>query len=151
MTATSHALIGTVIAAKIGNPALGIPLAIISHFIADAIPHWDTATNGNGKFKLERNVFYNTIADISLGFILSYLLIFFLFPQTNLLYAFILIIMAQLPDYLTAPYYFFAIKNPLFKSMYRFQKIFDRKLDKPWGIITQIIFLLLVIFLGLVF
>ncbi len=151
MTVTSHALIGTVIAAKIGNPALGIPLAIASHFIADAVPHWDTATNGNGKFKLTRSVFYNSIADIILGFILSYLLIFFLFPQTNLLYALLLIIMAQLPDYLTAPYYFFAIKNPLFKGMYKFQKIFDRKLDKPWGIVTQVISVLLVIFLGLVF
>ncbi len=151
MTAASHALIGTVIAAKIGNPALAIPVAIASHFIADAIPHWDTATNGNGKHNLTRAVFYNTIADITLGFILSFLLIYFIFPQTNLFYTFLIIIMAQLPDYLTGPYYFFRIEKPLFKNTYKLQKVFDRKLDKPWGIVTQVTFVLLVIILGIVF
>ena len=51
MTATGHALIGTVIAAKIVNPALAIPIALGSHFLADAIPHWDTGTNRDKKSK----------------------------------------------------------------------------------------------------
>ncbi|MBI2012734.1 hypothetical protein HYS90_02270, partial [Candidatus Curtissbacteria bacterium] len=49
MTATAHALIGASIAAKITNPYLGIPLAIISHFVADLIPHWDAGTNHREK------------------------------------------------------------------------------------------------------
>lgn len=39
MTATAHAIIGTVIAAKVGNPVLAVPIALASHIIADAIPH----------------------------------------------------------------------------------------------------------------
>jgi hypothetical protein len=146
MTASSHALIGTVIAAKIGNPTLAIPIALVSHLIADSIPHWDTATNR--KDKGSKQVIYDTIADFLLGFILSYLLIYFLFPQTNLLYALLMIIMAQLFDWLTVPYYLFGIKKPFFKSIYKLQKIFDKELDKPWGIITQVAAVVIVILLG---
>ena len=96
MTATGHALIGTVIAAKIGNPALAAPIALGSHFIADAFPHWDTGyhrkQNGTGKFLAQ------TIIDVFAGFALSYLVINYFFPSTNLIYAFFIIIMAQLPD-----------------------------------------------------
>jgi hypothetical protein len=147
MTATSHALIGTVIAAKIGNPALGIPLAIASHVIADSIPHWDTATNGKGTTKM----FYDTLADVLIGFVSSYLLIYILFPSTNLQYAFLLIIMSQLFDWLTMPYYFFGVERPFFKSIYKFQKLFDKKLNKPWGVVTQVATVLAIITLGYFF
>jgi hypothetical protein len=151
MTATSHAIIGTVIAAKIGNPALAIPIAIASHVVLDAIPHWDTATNGHSKGNIASSVFRNSIVDISLGFILSYFLIYYLFPETNLAYAFLMIIMSQLFDWLMVPYYFFGIEKPFFKLIYKFQKLFDNSLDKPWGIITQLVFVPIVIIIGLIF
>lgn len=149
MTATAHAIFGTVIAAKIGNPALAIPIALVSHVAADMIPHWDTATNGNGKGKSPNRVLTDTMIDVGLGFILSYFLIIFISPQTNLLYALIIIIFAQLPDWLMAPYYFFKIK--FFKWAYDFGKITNKDLDKPWGIFTQIATVALVILLGKLF
>lgn len=145
MTATSHALIGTVIAAKIGNPALAIPLALASHVIADMIPHWDTAV-GSVHGKPMKKIFTDTLIDISLGFILSYLLITLVFPHTNLLYALLIIIFAQLPDWLMAPYYFLKIK--FFEFGYNFGKMTNRDLDKPWGIVTQIVTVSAVILLG---
>lgn len=149
MTATTHALIGTVIAAKIGNPALAIPLALASHVALDMIPHWDTATNGNGKGKSPNKVLTDTMIDVILGFILSYFLIIFVFPHTNLLYALSIIIFSQLPDWFMAPYYFFKIE--FFKWAYDFGKITNREIDKPWGVVTQILILITVIFLGKVF
>jgi hypothetical protein len=134
MTATSHALIGTIIAAKIGNPALAIPIAIVSHVVADTIPHWDTATNRSKKtFK---KMFTDSFLDVALGFVLSYLLIILFFPKTNLSYAFIIIIASQLLDWVTSLYYFFHLKA--FKWAYSFQKMFNNDLDLPWGLITQI-------------
>lgn len=135
MTATAHALIGTIIAAKIGNPALAIPIAIASHVLADAIPHWDTATNR--RKKTFRKMFNDSFADVILGFVLSYFLIQWFFPTTNLGYALVLIIASQLLDWITALYYFFKIKA--FKFAYTFQKLFNRDLDLPWGLVTQII------------
>lgn len=149
MTATGHALIGTVIAAKIGNPALAIPIALASHFLLDAFPHWDTGTT---RFKKSKEKFFiQSSVDVALSFILSYLLIHFFFPQTSYPYALLIIIMAQLPDWLTAPYLFFDMNFPPFSWSYKLQKIFDNKLDKPWGIINQVALILAIIFMGRIF
>src|SRR3990167_2352233 len=40
MTATNHTLTGAVIALTLKNPALAVPLAFVSHFVLDAIPHF---------------------------------------------------------------------------------------------------------------
>lgn len=147
MTATGHAIIGAIIAVKIGNPALSVPLALASHLLADAIPHWDEGTNGKTKDKAR--IIKEAVIDVIFGFVLSYLLIFLLFPQTNLLYAFLIIIIAQLLDWLTAPWYFFGIKP--FKIFYKFQKLFDNRMPAPWGIISQVIILALVIAIAKIF
>ena len=44
MTATNHALTGTVIGLSISQPLLALPLAFASHFICDALPHFGLAS-----------------------------------------------------------------------------------------------------------
>ena len=41
MTAPNHALTGALIGLTISNPAVALPLAFLSHFVCDAIPHYD--------------------------------------------------------------------------------------------------------------
>jgi hypothetical protein len=41
MTATNHAITGAMIAIAIKKPELAIPLAFISHFLIDMIPHFE--------------------------------------------------------------------------------------------------------------
>jgi hypothetical protein len=41
MTATNHALTGAVVALVVKRPELALPLALISHFVADMIPHFE--------------------------------------------------------------------------------------------------------------
>ena len=149
MTATGHAIIGTVIAAKVGNPALAIPLAFASHFLADALPHWDTGYHRGNKTK---NIFFiQSAIDVFVGFFVSFVLLQVFFPTTNLFYAFFMIIIAQLPDWLTAPYLFLNLKIPPFTWMYNLQKIFDTHLGMPWGVINQAIVLAAVIIFGFSF
>lgn len=147
MTATAHALIGTVIAAKFGNPQLAIPIAIASHVIADYIPHWDTGTNRATKSK--KRLISDSFYDVLLGFFLSFILINKFFPQTQFSYAFIIIIFAQIFDWLLAPYYFFGVKQ--FKWAYTFGKATNVDLDKPWGIVTQAVVVLIVIAFAKIF
>lgn len=149
MTATAHAVIGTVIAAKVGNPAIGIPLAIASHIAADLFPHWDTATNIAIKGK--KRVIIESFADVILGFVISYFIINLFFPKTNLSYALMMILVSQGLDWLTAPYYFFNNNLPLFKWVYRFQKLFNNSHNAPWGIINQIAILILLVVLTKLF
>lgn len=42
MTAVNHALTGTLIGLVIGQPLAAVPLAIGSHFVCDALPHFGT-------------------------------------------------------------------------------------------------------------
>lgn len=145
MTATSHAIIGAVIAAKIGNPAIAIPVAILSHIAADAFPHWDTGTN---RLKKNRSRFFlETLIDVALGLIISFILLRFLFPSTDLIYAFVIILASQALDWSTAPFNFFNTQSPPFSTLYYFQKTFDNRLDKPWGIIGQVAILIFIIVL----
>lgn len=134
MTATAHAVIGTVIAAKVGNPALAIPIALASHVAADAFPHWDIGTRREDK--TWNMLFIQSVLDVVLGFVLSYVIINLFFPTTPIIYAFLIVIMAQLFDWLMAPYYYFKIKA--FKPFYKFGKFTDNSLDKPWGIAGQV-------------
>lgn len=144
MTATGHAVIGTVIAATISNPYIAALLAIFSHLAADIYPHWDSGTHEATKSK--DRIFNEAIIDILLGFVVSYLLIYFLFPKTNLIYASIMIILAQGFDWAWSPYYFFNMHIPPFSWVYIFsEKYFNTKQDKPWGIINQIMILVFLI------
>jgi hypothetical protein len=41
LTAPNHALTGALIGLSVANPWLAIPLAFVSHFVCDAVPHYD--------------------------------------------------------------------------------------------------------------
>jgi hypothetical protein len=41
MTAVNHALTGATVAAAINRPILSLPAALLSHFVIDALPHWN--------------------------------------------------------------------------------------------------------------
>lgn len=52
MTATNHAITGALIGLIVGQPALALPTAFLSHFVCDAIPHY-----GNDKLSLRSKNF----------------------------------------------------------------------------------------------
>lgn len=144
MTATGHAVIGVVIAATIPNPVIAIPLALGSHVLADLFPHWDAGTNRSKKTK--DRFMMEAIVDVTLSIAITFFLVTYLFPQTDLLYAYLIVFAAQFFDWASAPYVFFKIKTPyIFEWFYHFQKKFDNRLDKPWGIIGQVAILILLI------
>lgn len=150
MTATGHAVIGVAIAATVSNPVIAIPLALGSHLLADLFPHWDFGTNRSKKSK--QRFLMEAAADVILSLAVTFFLIIYLFPQTDLLYAYIIVFFAQFFDWITAPYLFFKIEKPgIFKWFYEFQKkYFDTKLDKPWGVVGQVALLVLLLGIALV-
>jgi len=143
MTATGHAIIGTSLAAIIPNPFIGIPVAILSHVFADAFPHWDTGTNMKKKSKTEFVI--GSFIDLGLSFFLPFILSVYFFPQTSLLYIYSMVIAAQGFDWASAPYLFLDWKFPPFSWAISLQRTFDNKLDKPRGLIYQIIALLCIV------
>lgn len=76
MTAINHALTGTAIGLLVGQPLLAVPLAIGSHFICDALPHFGPGLPD--KTVLKSNIFRNYLGvEAGLCFLLVVCLAFF--------------------------------------------------------------------------
>ncbi|MCL5411699.1 MAG: hypothetical protein M1150_03080 [Patescibacteria group bacterium] len=69
MLSTPHMLVGAVIVKIIPNPFLGLPLAILSHFILDSMPHWDWKPPTPPYTKIS---FFKTAADLLIGSLIVY-------------------------------------------------------------------------------
>ncbi len=63
MLSTPHLLVGAAIVKVIPNPIIGLPLAFLSHFALDSIPHWD----GSPKAPFSRKIFGGIFLDYAIG------------------------------------------------------------------------------------
>lgn len=140
MTETAHLILGAAIASKIPNPLLAAVLAISSHVFLDMVPHWDTGTNWRNR-SMKKTIAY-TALDLAAGTAISLALFG---NQVPLPYMAFIMFMATLPDWLEAPY-FFGFKIPPFSSIYKLQHVFHKKKQLPWGLVTQIAFIAVLLF-----
>ena len=144
MTATSHALIGASIASLVPNPILAIPLAITSHFAADLVPHWDAGTNRRKKTIMRLRV--EAAFDVLLGFALVYLIFGSIVSSA---YLFVMIIAAQLPDWLETPSSKFGLKIPPFSWVEWLGHKLQNRMQLPWGLVTQVVIVGLIVALAI--
>ncbi len=133
MVATTHAIVGASIAARIPNPYLAIPLAILSHFALDLTPHWDQGINW--KEKSTRRRWAESIVDVLTGIALVSVLFG---SRVDPLYLYGMMFMAQLPDWLEAPYLFLGLKGAPWKYFYQVQSRLQWRTTKLLGISTQL-------------
>ncbi len=145
MLDVSHALIGASIAKLIPNPYLGYPLSLLTHILADRTPHWDFNTRKVKRTKL--TIIILSLSDAFIGFYLGFLLFK---SSVNPVYLFSMMFVAQLPDWLEAPFHIFNWKFFPFSAIKRFQSTHHQKLDLPWGLVTQIAVVLLIILLAFI-
>lgn len=135
-----HVVVGATIAAKIGNPALALPLALASHFALDVLPHWNPHLNSELKShgrvtgRTTTFVVVDGIGSLVAGFAIASTVL----PSIN---HFIIVILgsflAVLPDLVEAPHYFLRKEHPLITKFITFQKSIQT--DSPiWlGLPTQ--------------
>ena len=64
MLTTPHAAAGIAIGALVGNPYVVIPVAITSHFVLDAVPHWQETL---APYKPTRKTYVRVPLDIALA------------------------------------------------------------------------------------
>jgi hypothetical protein len=146
MTATAHALVSGAIAASVHNPTLALPLALASHYVMDAVPHWDFGTNWRGRSKATTGAI--AIFDTILGFTVAY---FVFGGKVAIPTLFLAVTLGNLPDWLEAPYYIFFAKHDakglkqnsgfwekLTYKIYKLENVFHTKATSPFGIYTQI-------------
>lgn len=146
MTATAHALVSGAIVAAIPNPTISLPLVFASHFIMDAVPHWDFGTNWRSRSKFDTGAI--AILDTVIGFTVAY---FVFGGKVSLPILLSAAILGNLPDWLEAPYYiFFASQNKkaltekasiwekITYRIYKLENVFHTKATFPFGVFTQV-------------
>lgn len=140
MTATGHALVGAVIAAKFQNPYLAFPLSLLSHIACDILPHWDSGTHIRKKSK--ERIFAEAFADVCISFVVSYIFYVYVLGKQDLFLLYGAVLSAQFLDYISFSSLLFHVKSRLFSWTEEFQGKINTTLDKPWGIVTQVGFVI---------
>jgi hypothetical protein len=148
MLSISHAVTGAFIAVKVSNPALAIPLIILSHYLEDAVPHWDAGTGLSNGSKTRQHALNHGIVDL----ILALIMVLAFFPphlpstiydllQAPAIYgAFI----ALLPDFLEAPRNFLKYEPVFLKPLNQFHHSFHHSIPSvSGGLAPQILLLTL--------
>lgn len=149
MLSIAHATTGALIAVKITNPYLSIPLILASHYILDAIPHWDAGTGLSNGTRTPKQAFLAEIPDI----LIAGLLIIFFFQNGKPLDLGTLSgsapywggFLGLLPDFLEAPRNFLRYEPKFLKPFNQFHhSVHHSTPNKLKGLTPQIILLYLV-------
>jgi len=161
MTLTTHAIVGATIAATVpSHPMLGFALGFGSHFLLDAITHWDcffilksVEKHGNDYMKSDMAINKNFIGDLFkigidglFGLILIYIF-FILYGNISVIALLAGAAGGMMPDFLT--FVQMKFKHEPFMSLRRFhiwihaKKNFEK--NPLLGISLQIIFIVLVV------
>lgn len=144
MTATNHALTGAIIALAVKEPTLVVPLALLSHFILDVIPHFGIHEEDVNK----RNThwLFRTVVSIDAVLVLSLLIAVPLLANGNLSGWVILLGMlsALLPDsvwiYRFGRTMLTKIEHPYSKLSSFHQRI--QWFEKPWGLPVEFVWMI---------
>lgn len=139
-----HAVVGAVLAAKIGNPALAVPFAIASHFALDLVPHWNPHLNTELKQygHLTHKTTFFIVLDVTAAIIATFFLASYFFPDTQMVtLIFLGALMGILPDLVEAPYFFFGIKIPYVDKLLVFQKSIQNDAHPIIGLLIQVLVL----------
>ncbi len=155
MTATAHALVGAAIASHGSNPLVSGTLIVSSHFILDAIPHWDFGTDWRKRPKTITGAL--AIVDTAVGFLTAIVLFSHSLSSVHIVTA---VSLALIPDWIEAPWYmFFASKDKkspaadagaIERFMFRVYSLLNSvhsRMDLPRGILTQVGTVLFFLFL----
>lgn len=145
-----HTVIGGTISALIPNPFIGLPLSLISHFLADLVPHWNPHISQEMKQyhhllpQTKKLIIIDAFISLFVGLAIAFLF-------TSDFYRRIIIIggcfLGVLPDFFESPYFFLGIKNRYLEMLMKFQKKLQFNWPLPWGLVPQSVITILCLWL----
>lgn len=143
-----HAATGGMIALKIGHPLISLPLAVLSHFILDLLPHWNPnlTKEKKNKNKISKKTILIIFFDCLIGLVLGLKIASLALPDTKrAIFVIFGCLAGILPDLIEAPYFFFNKNFPFLKGLISFQNKHQWNISIASGIIFQLVFLLLIL------
>ncbi len=148
MLSIAHTTTGAFIATKVHNPLISIPLILASHYLLDAVPHWDAGTGLSSGKKTPRQAIMAEIPDLIISglFVIAYFQwgkpLSFTWQGLAPYWGGFL---GLLPDFLEAPKNFLHYEPKLLQPLNRFHHQVHHSIPKPLaGIIPQVILLILI-------
>ncbi len=142
MTLTNHLMTGAMIALVAKQPFLAIPLAFMSHFALDALPHYGDPGHGESEYEARRRVWAVRVIDFAIGGMFFYYLI----DQQMYFVAFCALV-AFIPDmvwihrYIRQRYWGdVGLRN----RFSRFHEHIQR--ESQWGIVVEVVFGVMMVF-----
>ena len=142
MLETPHVMVGAAIATKVGNPYLAIPLAFLSHFVLDRIPHWNphfyTESQKFGKPQKQSVTIavIDEIIALGAGLYIAYQFL----PDYKMVATIIACcFFAVLSDQIKYPFFFLKAKGGLLQKWTDWERSIQVEVSPFWGILTQIL------------
>lgn len=139
---TPHVIVGAAIATKIPNPLIALPMALMSHFILEKVPHWNphlnTEKEKHGKVTTRSTQI--VVLDASLALLSGSLIAFRGYPNYQSMTIILLAsLFSILPDLIEAPYFFLKYDRPWVRKWIKFQKSLQEDASPALGLFTQAI------------
>lgn len=136
MIGLNHALTGAAIGLVVQRPLLVVPLAFLSHFLLDILPHF----GGHPAYTWGHKHFSKII--VSDGIVTALVIGFILFAVPQLALPVILgVVFAMIPDALLVPYYLSGKKPHWFHDFHLKIQWFER----PSGALVELTYLILTV------
>jgi hypothetical protein len=143
MTTLNHAVTGAVIAVAIKAPALAIPLALLSHYVCDAIPHF--GIHEHDHVKRNASLLFRAVTITSVAGMLLLLVLAPLRGYHDVSWVTVIACMvaAALPDIVWVPMYFRELKSKQEKPLGKFDRFHQviQWYEKPLGLSVEAIWL----------
>ncbi|KKT77144.1 MAG: hypothetical protein UW73_C0027G0016 [Microgenomates group bacterium GW2011_GWB1_44_8] len=144
-----HTLVGAAIATVIPDPRISLPLALLSHFVTDYVPHWNphlnTELKAAGKISPRSKVI--VMADAGLALMLG---TYIAATSGNFLVIMAACFLAVAPDVAEIPYYFLGLKNVVWiKKLIDYQRAHQWNVSPFIGILTQVVVCIIALYLTL--
>ncbi len=141
MLETPHVAVGAAIAAKIPNPYIAIPLALISHIVMDQVPHWNphSYTEIKTTGKISNKTKYLALADVAVSLGLGFWVASRFLPNYGHAVVILLASFASvLPDVIKSPYFLFKKRTGLIKKWVDFERSLQVETAFVPGMLIQI-------------
>lgn len=146
MTVANHVMTGAFVAVAVQRPLLALPLAFVSHFVIDTLPHYGYGDIAFEHRDRQKNFLPKQLTDafitLSLGFTLPYLLAKHQSPAVTAWCMFL----AYFPDMIWGYQFARAQRNGSYKERDWFSRFHKwiQWCEYPWGIYAEIVWFALI-------
>lgn len=150
MLLTPHTFVGIAIATVVKQPLLAVPLSFCMHFVGDLVPHWDIFSNAPTVAERIKGwrilgVMGDLVLGVAVGLTFTLYALWVLNDVYLALSMFLCGIASVLPDLIGAPTMYTQKKFKISEAMSNFQGKLQFQAPLPWGMISQIIVIILCI------